>query len=310
MLDMESIDARETDRIHGDEVVHMAAADGRIRGLAALTSGVVEDARQRHDTYPTASAALGRTITATAMLGADLKEKQKLMTEVIGDGPLGRVVAEVDSSGAIRGYVQNPHVHLPLNRRRKLDVAGAVGSGSFYVTRDLGMREPYRGMVPLVSGEIGEDFAYYLKQSQQTPAAVALGVLVDTDNSIRASGGVVVQLMPGGAEDSALVDEIERRVESMPMVSRAIDNGVLPIELLQGILEGLEPRVIGTRPVEFCCSCSKERFGRGLIALGRDEIVDMIEEDGGAELVCHFCSERYDFSAEELYGLVAEIDAP
>ncbi len=292
-----------------DQVIHVTAADGRIRGLAALTTQVVEEARSRHGTYPTASAALGRTITATVMLGADLKEAQKVMTEVIGDGPLGRVVAEIDSSGSVRGYVQNPHVHLPLNKQRKLDVAGAVGSGRFYVTQDLGLREPYRGMVPLVSGEIGEDFAYYLKQSQQTPAAVALGVLVDPDNSIRASGGIVVQLMPGAVEETELVDEIERRTLSMPMVSRAIDNGMLPIELLNGILEGLNPRMVGTRQLDFHCSCSKERFGRGLIALGRAEIKDMIKEDGGAELVCHFCSERYDFSAEDLFSLITEIES-
>jgi len=162
--------------------------------------------------------------------------------------------------------------------------------------------------VPLISGEIGEDFAFYLRQSEQTPAAVALGVLVDPDHSVRASGGVAVQLMPGGSEDRELVREIERRMESMPMISRAIDNGVLPIELLRGILDGLDPNVVGERSLEFRCSCSMERFGRGLIALGKEEIVDMIREDGGAELVCHFCGERYQYTKADLEGLIAEIE--
>ena len=291
-----------------DGVIHVTAAGGKIRGLAALTTGLVEEARERHGTYPTASAALGRTMTATAVLGAGLKGQEKVMTQVIGDGPLGRVVAEVNAEGAMRAYVENPRVHLPLNRRRKLDVAGAVGNGTFHVTKDLGLREPYHGMVPLISGEIGEDFAYYLRTSEQTPSAVALGVLVDTDNSVRAAGGVVIQLMPGAAEDAVLVDEIERRFASMPMVSRAIDNGVLPIDLLRGILEGLEPRVVGSRPLIFKCSCSKERFGRALIALGAEELRDMIAVDKGAELICHFCSERYEFDEEGLRRLLEEAE--
>lgn len=292
--------------LRSDGVTHVTAAGGRLRGLAALTTATVEEARRRHDTHPTATAALGRTITATAMLAAGLKNDDKVMTEIFGDGPLGGIVVEVDSKGKARGYVQNPHVHLPLNKKGKLDVAGAVGKGKFCVTKDLGLREPYRGMVPLISGEIAEDFAHYLRTSEQTPSASALGVLVDADNSVRAAGGVLIQLMPGAAEDLGLVAELERRITSMPMLSRAIDNGVQPIELLYGVLEGLEPKTLEDRPLAFSCSCSKERFGRGLVALGEYELQDMIETDGSAELVCHFCSETYQFTRDELQSLLDE----
>ncbi len=290
----------------GDGVTHVTAADGRLRCLAALTTQTVEEARRRHDTHPTATAALGRTITATAMLAAGLKNDDKVMTEIFGDGPLGGVVAEVNSKGHVRAYVQSPHVHLPLNKKGKLDVAGAVGKGKFCVTKDLGLREPYRGMVELISGEIAEDFAHYLTTSEQTPAASALGVLVDTDNSVRAAGGILIQLMPGAVDDEALVSELERRVASMPMLSRAIDNGVQPIDLLYGVLEGLGPKTLEERPLAFSCSCTKERFGRGLIALGEQELKEIIETDGSAELVCHFCSEKYRFSKGELETLLDE----
>lgn len=291
-----------------DKISHVTAAGGLIRGLAALTTHAVEEARSRHGSYPTATAALGRTMTAAAILGADLKGSQKVMIEVIGDGPLGRVVAEVEAEGSLRAYVRNPQVHLPLNRHGKLDVAGAVGQGSFYVTKDLSLNQPYRGMIPLISGEIGEDFAYYLQQSEQTPSAVAVGVLVDSDNSVRASGGLAIQLLPGGAEETELVEEIERRVQSMPMISRAIDNGMPPIELVMGILKGFDPKVIGERTLDFNCPCSKERFSRGLIALGKDEVMAMITEDEGAEAICNFCNERYQFTVGDLYGLIKEID--
>jgi len=289
-----------------DGVTHVTAAGGRLRGLAALTTATVEEARRRHDTHPTATAALGRTITATAMLAAGMKNSDKVMTEILGDGPLGGIVAEVDAFGKARGYVQNPHVHLPLNKKGKLDVAGAVGKGKFCVTKDFGLREPYRGVVPLISGEIAEDFAYYLSTSEQTPSATALGVLVDPDHSVRAAGGILIQLLPGAAEDHGLVEELERRIASMPMLSRAIDNGVRPIDLLYGVLEGLQPKTLEHRPLTFSCSCSKERFGRGLVALGEAELKDIIDKDGSAELVCHFCNESYHFTHEELESLLDE----
>lgn len=232
------------------------------------------------------------------------------MVEIVADGPLGRIVAEANALGELRGYVRHPHVHLPLNAVGKLDVAKAVGKGSLYVTKDLGLREPYRGMVPLVSGEIAEDFAYYLNTSEQTPSACILGVLVDTDNSVRAAGGILIQLMPGAQDDEALVQKVEGGVRTMPALSRAIDEGSHPLELLFRVLDGLEAKLAGERPLAFRCNCSKERFSRGLVALGAEELEDIIASQGGAELVCHFCSEAYDVSEDELRALIAEIQSP
>ena len=288
-----------------DRVTHMTAAGGRIRGLAAVTTSSVEEARRRHDLFPTAAAALGRTMTAAALLGASLKGKEKVMLEVVGDGPLGRAVAEMTAGGLLRGYVQHPHVHLPPNRAGKLDVGGAVGRGHLYVTKDLNLREPYRGVVPLVSGEIGEDFAHYLLVSEQTPAAVSLGVLVETDNSIRASGGIAVQLLPGAGEE--LAGLLEERMRGLTGISREIDRGVEPEAILQSILDGLDPKEVGRTELAFRCTCSKERFSRGLAALGAEELLEILESDGEAELVCRFCAEKYHFSAEELRALIEEL---
>lgn len=286
----------------------MTAAAGRIRGLAVFSTGSVEEARRRHDLYPTAAAALGRTMTAAAILGASLKGEEKVMLEVVGDGPLGRVVAEMSASGDLRGYVQHPHVHLPLNRAGKLDVGGAVGKGHLYVTKDLGLREPYRGVVPLVSGEIGEDFAHYLQVSEQTPSAVALGVLVETDNSIRAAGGIAVQLLPGA--DDALATALEERMRSLAGISREIDRGVSPEAILREVLAGFDPKEVGRTEIAFRCACSKERFARGLVALGPGELREIVKTQGDAELVCHFCAEVYPFTASELRALIEEIEAP
>lgn len=290
-----------------DGVIHVIAAEGKVRGLAALTTQVVEEARCRHDLFPTATAALGRTMTAAAMLGAVLKGEEKVMIEIMGDGPLGTVVAEMMAAGELRGYVAQPHVHLPLNNEGKLDVGGAIGKGSFHVTKDLGLREPYRGTVPLITSEIGDDFAYYLGVSEQTPSAVGLGVLVDRDHSVRASGGVLVQLMPGASDDGKLIELVESRMTKMPAVSRAIDEGKRPIDMLMQVLEGLEPKEIGRRDLSFFCRCSKSRFSRGLIALGEEELQALVDEQGDAELVCHFCNERYRFAEEELIALIEEI---
>lgn len=288
-----------------DRVTHMTAAEGRIRGLAAHTTASVEEARRRHDLYPTAAAALGRAMTAAAILGAGLKEQQRVMLEVVGDGPLGKVVAEMTASGELRGYVQHPHVHLPLNSGGKLDVGGAVGKGFLYVTKDLGLREPYRGVVPLVSGEVGEDFAHYLRSSEQTPSAVALGVLVDTDHSVRAAGGIAVQLLPGAGE--AVASHLEERIRGLPGISREIDRGVEPEAILRELLDGFEPKEVGRTPLGFRCRCSKERFARGLVALGEEELSQMLQEEGEAELVCRFCNEAYHFSGEELRSLIGQI---
>lgn len=298
----------ESRSLETDALYHVTARAGGIRALAALTTWTAEEARRRHDLFPTAAAALGRTLTGTALLAAGLKGNEKLMVEILGDGPLGRIVAEANAEGDVRGYVQHPHVHLPLNAAGKLDVAGAVGKGHFYVTKDLGLKEPYRGMVPLISGEIAEDFAYYLNVSEQTPSACVLGVLVDPDNSVRAAGGLLIQLMPGARDDESLVVQLERGLRAMPALSRAIDEGTHPLELLLQALDGLEPKVVGERMLAFRCNCSKERFSRGLIALGAEELRDIVKTQGEAELVCHFCQERYQVGEDELRELIVQIE--
>jgi len=286
----------------GDHLVQALLAGGQVRAMAAVTTRTVEEARWRHDLYPTAAAALGRTLTVTAFLGAMLKAPQKVYVEIEGDGPIKAVHTQGDSEGRVRGYVGNPHVELPANARGKLDVAGAVGRGTLYVIRDLGLREPYRGFVPLVSGEIGEDFAHYFLRSEQTPSVVAVGVLVNPDGRVRAAGGLLLQVMPGASDD--IVAVLEDQARRLPAVSAAIDGG-RDAEGLVALAAGeLDVQVLRTMPVRFECSCSRERFERALIALGEDELRDMLETDGSAELVCHFCSEVYRFDAKELSALL------
>lgn len=293
-----------------DNLVHMTAAGGLVRALAALTTQTVETARRRHGAYPTAAAALGRALTGAALLGASLKGQERVMLEIIGDGPLGKVVAESDARGHLRGYVANPHVHLPPNAQGKFDVAKAVGAGHLYVIKDLGLKEPYRGTVPLISGEIAADLAYYLNVSEQTPSACILGVLVDPEGYVRAAGGILIQLMPGAQEDEELIGRLEERIAKMPALSWSIDEGRKPCELLLDLLEGMEPERLFERPLEFRCFCSKERLSRGLFALGKEELEEILRTQGRAELVCHFCGERYEFSESELAALIAECDAP
>jgi len=299
----------ERQTAQGDGLVHVTAAGGKIRALAALTTRTVDEARRRHDAYPTAAAALGRTLTGAALLGASLKGDERLMIEIVGDGPLGRIVAEANARGHLRGYVHEAHVHLPANSQGKLDVSGAVGTGHLYVVKDLAMKEPYRGMVPLVSGEIAEDLAYYLNVSEQTPSACILGVLVDPEGFVRAAGGLLIQLMPGAEEDEGLIGRLEERIAAMPALSWAIDEGRHPLDLLCEVLEGMEPKRLSERPLEFRCSCSKERMSRGLVALGKAELEEIVRTQGEAELVCHFCAERYHVTESELRALIAETEA-
>lgn len=286
----------------GDHLVQALLADGQVRALAAVTTRTVEEARWRHDLYPTAAAALGRTLTVTAFLGAMLKAPQKVFVEIVCDGPIKSLHTQADAEGRVRGYVGNPHVDLPANAKGKLDVAGAVGNGKLYVIRNLGLREPYRGFVPLVSGEIGEDFAHYFLRSEQTPSVVAVGVLVQPDHRVRAAGGLLLQVMPGASD--AVISILERRARELPPISSAVDQGKDAEGLLSMVAGELDVRVLRRLPVQFKCSCSKERFERALIALGEEELRDMLETDGSAELVCHFCSEVYRFDAKELSALL------
>jgi molecular chaperone Hsp33 len=281
-----------------DELVRGTAWNNGIRVFAARTTALVGELQRRHSTYPTATAALGRAATAAAMMGVMLKGKEKLTVQVKGDGPLGQIVIDANAAAEIRGYVDHPQVHLASNNQGKLDVAGAVGrTGYLHISKDLGLKEPYRGSVPLISGELGEDFTLYFAESEQIPSAVGLGVLVDTDGSVLHAGGFIVQVMPGLAEDQ--LERLERAISAMPHVTALLDQGETPETLLQ-FLVGEDLTIHQTIEPVFRCKCSRERFEQALITLGQKELRSLIEEDGQAELHCHFCNEKYLFESEDL----------
>lgn len=288
-----------------DYLIRATGYDGNVRAFAACTTGITEELRRRHDTWNTATAAMGRTLTATIIMGAMLKGDDRISVKIRGGGPIGQIVAEANADGEARAYVANPHVHFELNEKGKLDVSRAVGTDGFlYVTKDLGLREPYQGSVPIVSGEIGEDFAYYFNVSEQTPSAVGVGVLVNPeDRSVLASGGFVLQLLPGTPDE--VISQIEQRLGELPQVSRMIGEGLTPEQILEKILDA--PKILSRTDISFTCTCSHEKVKTMLISLGREEIQSMIDEQGEAEVHCHFCNERYHFDQNELHEVLEEL---
>lgn len=262
---------------------------------------IVNTAQKIHNTSPVATAALGRTLTVTALMGASLKSATDNMTVYIkGDGPLGGMVTAADGAGMVKGYVYEPLVDLPL-KKGKLDVGGAIGRGSLAISKDLGLKEPYLGQVPLVTGEIGEDFTYYFAKSEQIPTAIALGVLVDTDLSARQAGGFMVQMLPG-AEDEA-VSILEKNLQDLPPVTTMLEEGMTGEEILEAVTKGLVLQYLEPAEYEYRCDCSDEKISRALISMGADELLDMIEKDGGAEITCQFCPKVYRLSADDLRAL-------
>ncbi|KYG93684.1 Hsp33 family molecular chaperone HslO [Paenibacillus sp. SEL1] len=289
-----------------DRLIRGTAMDGRVRAFAVRTTQLVEELRRRHDTHPTATAALGRTLTAGAIMGSMLKGKERLTIQVKGDGPIGQIVVDANAVGEVRGYVTEPHVHLPSNSMGKLDVAGAVGTEGFiHIIKDLGLKEPYRGSTPIISGELGEDFTYYFAKSEQTPSAVGLGVLVDTDNSVIVAGGFIIQLLPGLNDDE--ITAIENAVSSIPPVTALLDQGLELDEMLRWMLPDV--RILDELDIHFQCECSRERVEKTLISLGESELEQLIEEEGQAEVVCHFCNEAYQFNKDELQNLLDQAKA-
>ena len=320
-----------------DSLIHATAADNQLRCMAAVTTNLVGEACRRHRTSPTASAALGRTLTGGLLLGSGVKDLEKLTVHFDCDGPIGDIIAQADPSGAVRGYVSNPEADATaMNERGKLDVRAVVGGGKLYVTRDAGfeiglMKEPYRGMVPIVSGEIGEDFAYYLARSEQVNSAVSLGVLMTVDgveakqaasrngspesltaefplDSLRvaAAGGYIVQMMPSA--DDGLAAHLERNISRAPYATDMVRDGFSPMEMLQAVLGDLDLLALEEKTPRFHCQCSRERALLIISALGREEVDDMLEKNNGAELICHFCNEAYQISAQELGEMLIEVD--
>jgi len=289
----------------GDYIVRGTSRDGQIRFFAARTTQLVEELRKRHGTTPTVSAAIGRTATIAAMMGMMLKGEERVTVQIVGGGPIGQIVVDAYASGKVRAYVTDPTIDLPLNARGKLDVAQAVGTKGFlHVLKDLGMKEPYRGTVPIVSGEIAEDFSYYFTVSEQTPSAVGAGVLVDRDYSICAAGGFIVQRMPASTSDD--VQEIEHRLAQLPQLTSLLQAGKTPEDVIKELLPW--PLAILDRvPVQFGCRCSRIKTEQTLISLGANELAKMIEERIGAEVICHFCAEKHQFSDKDLERLLDEV---
>lgn len=286
-----------------DYIVKALAYDGQIRAYSALTTETVQEAQTRHYTWPTASAALGRTMTATVMMGAMLKGDQKLTVTLDGQGPIGKVIADADAEGNVRGYVTNPQTHFPLNNIGKLDVSRAVGTdGSLTVVKDVGMKDYFSGSSPIVSGEVGDDFTYYFAKSEQVPSSVGLGVLVNPDNSIKASGGFIIQVMPGAKDET--INKLEEAINNMTPVSKLIDQGLSPEELLYEVLGESNVQILEKLPTRFECNCGHDKFLNAIKGLGEAEINSMIEEDHGAEAECHFCRSKYEYSEEELQALI------
>ncbi len=292
-----------------DYLVRAIGFNGQVRAFAARTTETVGEAQRRHNTWPIVSAALGRSMTASVMMGAMLKGDDKMTVKIEGNGPIGPMIIDTDAKGDVRGFVTNPHVHFDLNEHGKLDVRAGVGTeGTLTVVKDLGLRDMFTGQTPIVSGEIAEDFTYYFATSEQVPSSVGLGVLVNPDNTILAAGGFILQLMPGCEEET--IDAVEKQLASIEPVSKMIEKGMTPEEILAAVLgEGGDVKILSSMPVKFQCQCSKERYGAAIMGLGVQEITEMIEEQGSIETQCHFCLETYDFSEAELQGLIDEINA-
>lgn len=287
-----------------DYMIRGTAAGERIRAVATVTTQTVEDARIRHTTSATATAALGRSLTAAALLGAGLKDGQTVMLRVLGDGPIGAIITQADSEGNVRGYATNPHADLPETERHKLDVGGLVGrQGMLHVTRDLDMRSPYHGSAPLVTGEIAEDLAAYLATSEQIPSVVALGVLVDRDLRVLASGGLCVQALPGATAE--VVSDLEARAGRLPPITQLVADGATPEEILAAALGGMDPSISGTSPVAFRCRCNRRRVEEMLCGLGADELEALLKQEGRAEVTCRFCGDRYVLGRSEVDALIA-----
>lgn len=282
-----------------DYIVRATAANSQIRALAATTCDMVEYARMAHGTSPVATAALGRLLTAGAMMGAMMKGRNDILTlQIKGDGPIGKITVTADSNANVKGYVDNPKVLIPANGKGKLDVSGAIGAGMLNVIKDLGMKEPYVGQTVLQTGEIAEDLTYYFATSEQIPSSVGLGVLMNRDNTVRRAGGFLLQLMP--FTDEEVIVKLEKKLGELKPVTQMLDEGNTPKQILELLLGDLGVEINETVPTCFSCNCSKEKMEKALISVGKKDIWEMIEDGESIEMNCHFCNSHYIFTIEEL----------
>ncbi len=282
-----------------DYMIRATAADDLVRAFAATTRQMVEDARQAHDTTPVCTAALGRLLTGGVMLGSMLKEDKALVTlQIHSDGPAGGITVTADSHYHAKGYVNNPHVQIPLKANGKLDVSGALGRGTLTVIRDIGLKEPYIGTIEMPSGEIAEDLTCYFAESEQIPSSVGLGVMVDRDWSVKQAGGFILQLMPGAPDE--MIDELEKRLGSVSSVTNMLEEGKLPEDILEELLGGFGLQVMERHDVSFACSCSEKRIEKALISIGPKDLQEMIDEGKPIEVGCQFCGKQYRFDTQAL----------
>lgn len=285
-----------------DYIVRATAADGQVRAFAATTKELVEAAREHHNTSPVATAALGRLLTAGAMMGSMMKNDTDMLTlQVRGDGPLGGITVTADSKGDVKGYVNHPDVMLPP-KNGKLDVGGAVGIGLLQVIKDMGLKEPYSGQTILVSSEIAEDLTYYFANSEQVPSSVGLGVLMNKNNTVRRAGGFIIQLMPFAQEET--IARLEENLKNVTSVTELLDQGYTPQQLLEELLAGLDLEITDTIPTRFYCNCSKERVEKAIVSVGKKEIQKMIDDGEEIEVKCHFCNAAYKYSVDELKEII------
>ncbi len=292
-----------------DYIARATAAGGQIRAFAATTRETVETARKYHNTSPVATAALGRLLSAGAMMGVMMKGEKDLLTlRIKGDGPLGGITVTADSGGNVKGFVNHPEVLLPATDRGKLDVGGAVGSGILNVIKDLGMKEPYAGQCELQTGEIAEDLTWYFAVSEQVPSSVGLGVLMERDNTVCQAGGFIIQLMPFTSDDIA--DKLENKLSDLSPVTAMLDAGLTPEQILEELLREFALEITDTVPVRYRCDCSRERIERALISIGKKDLQEMIDDGKTIEMNCQFCDKKYAVTTEELRGLLARARRP
>lgn len=286
-----------------DYIVRATAADKQIRAFAATTKELVEHARQIHNTSPVATAALGRLLTGGAMMGSMMKGENDVLTiQMKGDGPIEGVIVTADSHANVKGYVGNPNVIIPPNYLGKLDVGAAIGYGTMFVSKDLGLKEPYNSQLPLTTSEVAEDLTYYFAKSEQVPSAVALGVLMEKDNTVKQAGGFIIQLMPFA--DEKVIATLEEKIAKITSVTSLLEKGLSPEQILLEVLEGFDVEFLDTIPTKFDCNCSKKKVTRALMGVGRQGLKEMIDDGEPIEVNCHFCNTHYTFSIDELKALL------
>lgn len=288
-----------------DYMIRATAARGQIRAFAATTREMVDTARRAHNTSPVATAALGRLLTAGAMMGAMMKGEEDILTiKIEGNGPIEGLTVTADTKGNVKGYAFNPSVMLPPNKQGKLDVGGALGLGVLSVIKDIGLKEPYVGQTILVTGEIAEDLTYYFATSEQTPSSVALGVLMNRDNTVCQAGGFILQMMPGA--DDAVIDRLEQKLKEITSITALLDEGNTPEMILDHVLGEFGLEMNEKLPARFFCNCTKERVEKALISVGKKEIQEMINDGKPIEVNCHFCNKNYTFAVEELKEILGK----